>query len=222
MNEKNQLKEILDVLPLRPAEKIYLRRLLRKVAHYFKPENRVLDVGCGDGKPSEVLAALGCHVMGIDVEAHPERWEMLRNKGIICQEGNAEKLSFADASFDAVWIKDAFHHMENPAVALRELQRVVKPGGPIVVVEANRYNPVFYIHLTLLGDHQHYTRRALKRFLRKADENFVYMQGESRCLPWDAKWILMLLELFEETLERVKIFNPWLTYQFGVVKGKGQ
>ncbi len=99
--------------------------------------------------------------------------------------------------------------MEHPEKAMAESQRVTRPEGSIVVVEANRYNPVFYIHLTLLGDHQHYTQKALRKFLQQADPHYSYILAESRCLPWEAAWILRLLELFEETLERIQICNPW-------------
>lgn len=222
MSEKENLKQMICGLDLRPAEKVYLWRLMRQVDRYFTAGKKVLDAGCGDGKPAEILTALGCQVTGIDVEAHPERWQALKKKGIECLEASAEKLPFSNASFDAVWIKDSFHHMDNPVQAMAELQRVTRPGGRIVVVEANRYNPVFYVHLTLFGDHQHYTQRGFRKFLRRADPEYVYTLAESRCLPWDMTWILKILEWFEEILENVKIFNPWLTYQIAVVKGKGR
>jgi ubiquinone/menaquinone biosynthesis C-methylase UbiE len=207
---------------LRPAERLYLQRLLRRVHYVFPKACRVLDAGCGDGHISQALSELGCQVTGVDVAGHPGEWDRIRACGVNFCEGSAEALPFADAHFDAALVKDAFHHMQNPRQALAELQRVVKPGGPIVVIEANRYNPVFYVHLTLLGEHEHFTRGALRRFLRAADPAFTYTMAESRCLPWDAPWLLRLLEAGEETLERLKIFNPWLTYQIAVVRGLGK
>ncbi len=212
----------LDLPGLRLAERVYLQRLLRRVRNQFAPGARVLDAGCGDGHISQVLASWGCTVTGIDVECKPQDWEKGKTCGVTFCEGSAEALPFPDAHFDAALVKDAFHHMDHPERALAELQRVVKPGGPVVVIEANRYNPVFYVHLTLLGEHDHYTRGELRRFLHKADPEYIYTMAESRCLPWDAPWLLKVLEFGEELLERVGVCNPWLTYQLAVVKGLGK
>jgi ubiquinone/menaquinone biosynthesis C-methylase UbiE len=207
---------------LRPAEKVYLRRLLRHVRHLFHAGSQVLDAGCGDGRIAELFLDWGCKVTAVDVESHPAEWARIGKRGVAFQQVSAEALPFPDARFDVVLAKDAFHHMEHPIKALAELQRVAKPDGAVVVIEANRRNPVFYVHLTLLGGHQHFTRKALRGFLGQADPGFGYAQAESRCLPWDWPWILGCLEFFEETLEQVRIFNPWLTYQIGLVKGKGR
>ncbi|MCK5218361.1 class I SAM-dependent methyltransferase [bacterium] len=219
---KEFIRQTVDKTNLRNNEKLYMWRLMRKVYQYFPRGCRVLDVGCGEGLPAEILAQLGCQVTAVDIESQTKEWVKRGSLGIKFKQASAEKLPFANGCFDAVWIKDAFHHMEHPERAMAELQRVTCPEGPIVVVEANRYNPVFYIHLTLLGDHQHYTQKALRKFLQQADPKFSYTLAESRCLPWKAAWILKLLELFEETLERIQICNPWLTYQIAVVKGKGK
>ena len=205
---------------LRPAERLYYQRLLRRVRHLFPERSRVLDAGCGGGHVSEVLAEWGCQVTGVDVDCQDAALERLQQGGGIFCEASAEALPFPDAQFDAALVKDAFHHMENPVKALQELIRVVRPGGPIVIIEANRFNPVFYLHLTLFGHHNHFTRRGLRRFLAAAGPAAITM-AESRCLPWDAPWLLAFLDFAEEILERIKIFNPWLTYQIAVILGKG-
>jgi SAM-dependent methyltransferase len=209
---------------LRPAERLYYQRLLRRVRHLFPAQGRVLDAGCGGGHVSEVLAEWGCQVTGIDIACQPAALERLQLGGGVFVEASAEALPFPDAQFDAALIKDAFHHMENPDKALRELRRVVRPGGPIVVIEANRFNPVFYLHLTLFGHHDHFTRRGLRRFLapvEPAQSGPAYAMAESRCLPWDAPWLLAILNFGEEILERVRVLDPWLTYQIAVVPGQG-
>jgi ubiquinone/menaquinone biosynthesis C-methylase UbiE len=187
----------------------------------FTARSRVLDAGCGEGQVSEVLGEWGCQVTGIDVECKNSAVERRQGCGGIFCEASAEALPFPDAQFDAAVVKDAFHHMKNPAQALAELRRVVRAGGPIVVIEANRFNPVFYLHLTLLGEHDHFTRRGLRRFLAAAGSLQAYTMAESRCLPWDAPWLLGFLNIGEEILERLRLFNPWLTYQIAVVPGSG-
>jgi ubiquinone/menaquinone biosynthesis C-methylase UbiE len=206
----------------RPAERLYYQRLLRRVRHLFPAPGRVLDAGCGAGNVAEVLAEWGCQVTGIDIECQDAAVKRLQQAGGVFCEASAEALPFPDAQFDAALVKDAFHHMKNPARALSELCRVVRPGGPIVVIEANRYNPVFYLHLTLCGEHDHFTRWGLRRFLAPAGPLAAYTMAESRCLPWDASWLLVCLNIGEEILERVRLCNPWLTYQIAVVKGLGK
>ena len=50
-------------------------------------------------------------------------------------QGEAEHLSFADASFDCVMSRLAFHHFADPKVAIAEMRRVLKPGGQLVIID---------------------------------------------------------------------------------------
>jgi ubiquinone/menaquinone biosynthesis C-methylase UbiE len=168
---------------LRKAEQLYLDRLFKPIGKFFKPGMQVLDAGCGIGKDAEYLNRLGCRVTAIDLVCQPAHWPALSGLGIAMQEASAEALPFADATFDAVWAKDALHHMQNPLQALREFMRVVKPGCPVFLIEANRYNPLFYLHLTLLGNHQHFSRRRLRAMLDQIDPQHTLFLAESRCLP---------------------------------------
>src|SRR5205807_2406221 len=52
--------------------------------------------------------------------------------------------------------------MEHPDRAVAEYRRVVRPGGHALITEANRYNPLFYPHMTLALGHQHFTRRRFR------------------------------------------------------------
>jgi ubiquinone/menaquinone biosynthesis C-methylase UbiE len=207
---------------LRPSEQLYLDRIFRRVAPHLSAGAHVLDAGCGVGSDAEYLHEKGYRVTAIDIEAQPACWPALCARGIDCAQASAEALPYPDASFDAVWAKDALHHMEHPELALQEFRRVVRPGGKIVLIEANRYNPVFYLHLTCFGGHQHFTRGRFRRMLSKLDAGYDYGMLESRCLPWDAPWVLALLRAFEDALEAVRVFNPWLTYQVACVPRGGK
>ena len=104
------------------------------------PEDEVLDVACGGGI---VVCAFGPHVRhatGIDMT--PAMLERARSlaaeKGVAnvgWREGDVEHLPFADASFSIVATRFAVHHFLRPEAVFREMVRVCRPGGRIVVVD---------------------------------------------------------------------------------------
>lgn len=104
----------------------------------------VLDVGCGHGMASVVLARQGARVTGIDlstgyVEEAKRRSQANETDGTFLV-ANAERLPFAAGSFDAVWGSAILHHLDLEAAG-RELRRVLKPGGVAVFCEPWGGNP---------------------------------------------------------------------------------
>src|SRR3984885_1756775 len=107
------------------------------------PNDRVLDIACGTGMVSRALVERwGCRVVGLDqspamlgrarsmVAASPRlgaRIELV--------EGEAESLPFADAEFDHLTFTYLLRYVDDPAATLRELARVVKPGGRVSSLE---------------------------------------------------------------------------------------
>lgn len=96
---------------------------------------RVLDVGCGTGVVALTAARKGADVTGLDLT--PELLERAASNAVTAgvkvtwQEGDAEKLPFADRTFDAV--VSQFGHMfaPRPEVAIAEMLRVLRPGGTL-------------------------------------------------------------------------------------------
>ena len=103
---------------------------------------RVLDVGCGIGGSSRMLAReYGFAVTGVTLSPQQVR----RAQELTSPEVNARfqvddalALSFPDASFDVVWSIEAGPHMPDKALFARELMRVLKPGGILVVADWNQ------------------------------------------------------------------------------------
>jgi ubiquinone/menaquinone biosynthesis C-methylase UbiE len=96
---------------------------------------RVLDVGCGTGVVALTSARMGAKVTGLDLT--PELLGRARFNSEVAgldvdwHEGDAEKLPFADASFDVVLSQYGHMFAPRPEVAVSEMLRVLKPGGTI-------------------------------------------------------------------------------------------
>ncbi|WP_346290541.1 methyltransferase domain-containing protein [Sphaerothrix gracilis] len=105
-------------------------------------ETTVLDVGCGIGGSSRILARdYGFDVTGITISPQQvRRAQQLTPSGVSArfQVDDAMALSFPDGSFDVVWSVEAGPHMPDKAVFAKELLRVLKPGGILVVADWNQ------------------------------------------------------------------------------------
>jgi demethylmenaquinone methyltransferase/2-methoxy-6-polyprenyl-1,4-benzoquinol methylase len=137
----------------------YRIRCIDKLGHTFRGDETLLDAGCGNGGVARLLRQRVQEVVAVDVEASAS-WQ--EEPGLTFTVADAEQLPFADTSFDLVHSKDSLHHMELPERALAEYRRVLKPHGSALIVEANRYNPIFYPHMTLALGHEHFTRRRFR------------------------------------------------------------
>ncbi|MEM9510291.1 MAG: methyltransferase domain-containing protein [Cyanobacteria bacterium P01_E01_bin.35] len=102
----------------------------------------LLDVGCGIGGSSRILAKdYQFDVTGVTISPQQvKRAQELTPEDVNAkfQVDDAMALSFPDASFDVVWSVEAGPHMPNKAVFARELLRVLKPGGILVVADWNQ------------------------------------------------------------------------------------
>jgi ubiquinone/menaquinone biosynthesis C-methylase UbiE len=98
---------------------------------------RVLDAGCGTGHFSLPLAAVNA-VTGIDISA--EMLAFARAKGLIPVRAAAEALPFSDGVFDVVLAASVIQLIPDGAAFVRELLRVVKPGGRVVICTINAGN----------------------------------------------------------------------------------
>lgn len=144
---------------------------------------KVLDLGCGPGFFSILLSAMGCTVHAVD-----ESEQMLRHaQENVARAGRPERVAFirSDVSslplpsdtYDAVVLRNVTWLMRDPVAAYREWQRVLKPGGKLVVFDANWYTYLADAALDELR-RSHQEDRAV---LGWSENAFASAKQEDRC-----------------------------------------
>ncbi len=96
---------------------------------------RFLDVGCGPGGLVELAIAEGWNASGVELSS----WavEIAKKKGLPIIEGTLESARFPDDSFDAITLFDVLEHLPDPHPPIREIHRILKPGGVVIVETPN-------------------------------------------------------------------------------------
>src|SRR5580692_7177248 len=89
-----------------------------------RPGERILDLGCGDGVLTAKLAAMGCHVIGVD--SSELQIDAARKLGLDVRVMSGESLDF-DREFDAVFSNAALHWMSDHAKVIAGVRRALKP-----------------------------------------------------------------------------------------------
>lgn len=128
---------------LSPETAYLFRRMTEETlrAVHAKPGQWVLDVGCGRGFDLASQAATGAILVGCDGSSVMVRRavQVLRGRGIAPRivQCSAENLPFVSGKMDIVYCKGAIDHFYDPVRALKEMERVLRPGGRLVVSVAN-------------------------------------------------------------------------------------
>jgi SAM-dependent methyltransferase len=171
------------------AGKLRWARRVKMIGAHLKLGMKILELGCGAGYFTRELARSGAEIVAIDVSA-----DLLEIAKANCSASNvcyeiqdACALTYSDATFDSVVGSSILHHLEIES-ALREIRRVLKPGGAIYFTEPNMLNPQIAIQKNIrwikrkLGDSPDETaffRWRLKRLLEQTGYRHV------RIYPFD-------------------------------------
>jgi len=193
----------------------YLRRKVGTLREALAgaPAGLGLDLGCGIGAYARAAAQeLGARVVALDASA-PAVAVAAEGAapGVDFAAGDAQRLPFADATFDFAYTINMLHHLKRgeQELALAEALRVLKPGAPLVVFEINVLNPLFRLYMRHVfprtrridrGDEEFLTPRRLRQVAPVAVESVRFSTFVPDFAP---RWSLRLLRRVERGLERV-------------------
>jgi 2-polyprenyl-3-methyl-5-hydroxy-6-metoxy-1,4-benzoquinol methylase len=124
----------------------------------------VLDIGCGCGSVSLWLALQGAEVTGVDIEA-PRLSVAKRRAELLGLHPEFMRANILDLTgqYDAIWIEQAYHHLEPRAEIQAKVASLLKPGGRLIISETNAWNPLMQGYVI--------TKRGLKTMRTHTDEN---------------------------------------------------
>lgn len=198
----------------------YKYDIFSKLDFDFIPGARVLDLGCGDGSDSAIFKnVFGLKVFSCDIYEH----EDVKKNKLKFQLAGIYKLPYKSNFFGYVFMHDVLHHIDEPEQRMNkhisglvEALRVLKPGGTMVIVEANRYNPLFYPHMVKMRGHNHFKQSYFKKLVngsfKSSDVTFKFF--EAHVYP---KKLLKLFKIYERVMDN---FMPksLLAYNIVLVK----
>ena len=130
----------------------FVRRICDQVRAEGNSEPRILDIGCGTGGNLETLSGFG-QAEGVDISS--EALDFCRARGLNnVRQGAAESLPYESESFDLVTGLDVVEHLDDDVAGLREMRRVLRPGGRMLL-----FVPAFMFLWGVQDDVSHHRRR---------------------------------------------------------------
>lgn len=111
---------------------------------------RVLEIGCGMGSHAEQLSRAGAQLTAIDltetaVRRTQKRFDLLGLHGTILQM-DASRMTFPDSSFDFIWSWGVIHHAEDTEAIVKEIHRILIPGGQAKIMVYHKNSLRYYIY----------------------------------------------------------------------------
>ncbi|OEJ33199.1 bifunctional demethylmenaquinone methyltransferase/2-methoxy-6-polyprenyl-1,4-benzoquinol methylase [Streptomyces subrutilus] len=167
-----------DVLSLGQA-RLWRKEVAKAVG--ARPGHLVLDLAAGTATSSLPFAATGAYVVPCDFSLGMLREGKRKHPWLPLTAGDATKLPFKDGVFDTVTISFGLRNVQNTEGALRELYRVTKPGGQVVICEFSQ--PTWAPFRTVYTE---YLMRALPPVARAVSSNpdaYVYLAESIRDWP---------------------------------------
>jgi len=163
--------DLMNTLMSAGMDRIWQRAMCAAVG--ARPGEKVLDLAAGTGASSAALARSGAEVVACDLSAGMIEVGRRRHPDIHFVQGNATDLDFTDASFDAVTISYGLRNVVDTEAALREMARVTRPGGRLVVCEFS--TPTLAAFRNLYRFHLRHVMPVIARLASSDDVAYDYL-----------------------------------------------
>jgi 2-polyprenyl-3-methyl-5-hydroxy-6-metoxy-1,4-benzoquinol methylase len=138
---------------------------------------RVLEIGCGMGLHAELMANAGASVVAVDISdtsvLSTNKRASLKNLSLDVRQMDATKLDFEDESFDFVWSWGAIHHAAQTGRIIKEIHRVLRPGGEVRVMVYNLEGMPAYITIATKYLLNFWRGRSLDQYLWQSTDGFM-------------------------------------------------
>jgi ubiquinone/menaquinone biosynthesis C-methylase UbiE len=166
----------------------------------IKDGDRILDAGCGWGriisgikffKPGSALVGVDANLVRL-AAAKKTLADMGLDEKVTLEVGDVDNLGFADCTFDVVVCARLLQYVPNPESTIRELCRVLRPGGRLVLTIPNKLNPVRVLTYT----RKLYSEPSVRKWLLAnnlediSSRTIGFLPGVKR-FHWTSKWLLM-------------------------------
>ena len=145
------------------------------------PGTMVLDLAAGTGTSSEPFVERGATVVPCDFSLGMLRVGKRARPGLPFTAGDATRLPFADDTFDAVTISFGLRNIVDPLAGLREMRRVTRPGGRLVVCEFS--HPTNAAFRTVYLEYLMKALPAIARAVSSSPDAYVYLAESIRAWP---------------------------------------
>ncbi|MGZ4495558.1 MAG: demethylmenaquinone methyltransferase [Nocardioides sp.] len=145
------------------------------------PGERILDLAAGTGTSSQPFRDAGATVVPCDFSQGMLRVGKKAKPHLPFTAGDGTRLPFADGTFDAVTISFGLRNIVDPDAGLRELRRVTRPGGRVVVCEFS--HPVWAPFRTVYIEYLMKALPAVARAVSSSPEAYVYLAESIRAWP---------------------------------------
>lgn len=188
----------------------FVRLFTADIARHIAPSDRVLEIGCGTGMFSGAIRQAAKVVVSSDISPGMIACSRAKSPEAALVVADAEQLPFKEGVFDCAVGVNTFSYYQHKAKALRELDRVLKSPGKVILYDMNLLNPMWYLYPLLDKRHRLYFRQlsqsnrfwlrqlvADSRFRLKKIEEFFWFPYFS------PGWFVTLFKPLDELLTRL-------------------
>jgi SAM-dependent methyltransferase len=208
-----------------PADSPYLRRHVDQLLRFggITAGDRLLEVGCGMGRYTLILAERGFRIEGLDLS--PDLLGRLRQADagrydipLYCADVIDHPPQLA-GRFDAVIGFFTLHHLHNLPLCFTAMSRLLRPGGRVIFLEPNPFNPLYYVQMAITPDMTWQGDRGLIQMRQGRVLGAMRAAGLTRLGTLRFGFLPPFLmnragsSSIEARLERVPICRPFLPFQ---------